>query len=88
MPVISHFYGIVIRMYFKDTEQHHKPHFHARYAGGEASFDFDGNLIAGDLPPKQQKYIDVWADIHRNELSALWDMMQTEEEYFKIKGLD
>ncbi|MCL1952973.1 MAG: DUF4160 domain-containing protein, partial [Oscillospiraceae bacterium] len=36
MPVISHFYGIIIRMYFNDTEQHHKPHFHARYGGDEA----------------------------------------------------
>src|SRR4051794_9182427 len=26
-------------------------HFHARYAGVAASIDFDGNLIAGKLPP-------------------------------------
>ena len=88
MPVISHFYGIIVRMYFKDAEQHHKPHFHARYGGDEASFDFDGNLLAGEFPAKQQKYIAVWADIHRDELSVLWDLMQTEEEYFRIKGLD
>jgi len=88
MPVISNFCGIIIRMYFKDNEQHHKPHFHARYGGEEASFDFDGNLLAGNFPAKQQRYIDVWAEIHRDELSALWEMMQAEEKFFKIKGLD
>lgn len=30
MPVITRFYGIVIRMYFRE---HGVPHFHAVYAG-------------------------------------------------------
>lgn len=75
-------------MYFKDAEQHHTPHFHAKYADCEASFDLDGNIIAGKFPPKQTKYVVAWADIHRDELSALWDIMQTGEDYFKIKGLE
>jgi hypothetical protein len=36
VPEISRFYGIVIAMYFRD---HVRPHFHARYAGQNASFD-------------------------------------------------
>ena len=88
MPIISTFLGIVVRMYFKDSEQHHKPHFHAKYQGYEASFDFDGNKLIGDFPPSQTKYIVAWADLHKSELIALWDIMQNEEEYFKIKGLE
>ena len=88
MPVISSFYGIVIRMYFKDTEQHHTPHFHAKYGGDEASFDLDGNRVAGEFPARQTKYVVAWADIHRDELAALWEIMQSDEEFFKIKGLD
>ena len=88
MPIISSFYGIIIRMYFNDTEQHHLPHFHAKYGGDEASFDLEGNIIAGEFPAKQTKYIVAWADIHKDELSALWEIMQVEEEYFKIKGLE
>ena len=88
MPVISSFYGIVIRMYFKDNEKHHSPHFHAIYSGASASFDLDGNIIAGVFPPKQTKYVVAWADIHKDELAALWNVMQTDEEYFKIKGLE
>jgi len=75
-------------MYFKDAEQHHLPHFHASYGGDKAVFDLDGNIIADDFPPKQTKYILAWADIHRDELDALWEIMQMEEEYFKIRGLE
>jgi hypothetical protein len=88
MPVISSFYGIVIRMYFNDSEQHHTPHFHAKYAEYNASFDMDGHILAGNFPKKQTKYVVAWADIHYEELKALWETMQTDEQYFKIKGLE
>lgn len=39
MPVLSMFYGIIIRMYFDD---HNPPHFHAEYQGYKAQFDMDG----------------------------------------------
>ena len=88
MPIISAFYGIIIRMYFNDSEQHHAPHFHASYSGYKAVFDLDGNILAGNFPQKQTKYVVAWADIHKDELAALWEIMQTDEEYFKIKGLE
>ena len=28
MPDISMFFGLIIRMYFFDTDRHHEPHFH------------------------------------------------------------
>ena len=28
MPILSMFYGIVVRMYFFDDKQHHVPHLH------------------------------------------------------------
>jgi hypothetical protein len=88
MPLISHFYGIVISMYFNDDEHHHTPHFHAKYAGSEASFDLDGNMIVGTFPIKQTKYVVAWAEIHKEELAALWNTMQVDEQYFRIKGLE
>ena len=75
-------------MYFKDTEQHNKPHFHASYGDSRAVFDFDGHILAGSFPPKQTKYVVAWADIHLDELVSLWEIIQTDEEYFKIKGLE
>ena len=88
MPIISQFYGVIVRMYFNDNEQHHTPHIHAKYAEHEATFDLEGNLLSGYFPKKQTKYIVAWADIHQDELLALWNVMQTEEQYFKIKGLE
>ncbi len=37
MPTISMFYGIIIRMLFMDTQQHHLPHLHVEYQGQKAS---------------------------------------------------
>ena len=33
MPVISMFFGVLIRMYFYDDKQHHAPHIHAAVLG-------------------------------------------------------
>lgn len=50
MPIISIFFGIVIRMYHND---HAPPHFHASYQGFEALIRIsDGSVMAGSLPKK------------------------------------
>ncbi len=43
MPEISRFYGIVIRMFFRD---HQPAHFHARFGEFEAQINIsDGEII-------------------------------------------
>lgn len=32
MPVISMFYGIIVRMFYYDNKEHHIPHIHIEYA--------------------------------------------------------
>ena len=54
MPIISRFYGIIIAMYFND---HNPPHFHAKYAGMEALFGFDGSLLEGQLPKRAESFV-------------------------------
>jgi hypothetical protein len=34
-------------------------------------FDLDGNLIVGIFSPGHTKYFVAWADIHKDELTAL-----------------
>ena len=46
MPTISTFFGILVRMYYKE---HGIQHFHAEYQGLQATFKFDGAPLAGDL---------------------------------------
>ncbi len=73
MPLISSFYGILIRMYFFDTDQHHLPHIHAQYQGQHAQFAIDdGELLAGHLPRPQLRLVQAWIEIHRDELAAAW----------------
>jgi len=88
MPLISQFYGILIRMFFNDQEHHHLPHFHAVYGEYSGSFSLDGEMITGNVPKKQLKLISAWATIHQEELEALWHSIQDTGEYFNIKGLE
>ena len=83
-PLITYFYGIFIRMGYREQEQR----LYAAYGGETATFDFEGNLLEGQFPEKQRKYVEVWADIRRGDLVTLWKLMQREDAYFKIKGLD
>jgi hypothetical protein len=48
MPVIARFYGILIKMYFKE---HGVPHFLALYGEHNGVFEIDSlEMIEGDLP--------------------------------------
>ena len=58
MPVLSKFYGISIKMYFKQSE-HNPPHIHAIYGEYEASFDFNANILQGKFPIKQSMSIQI-----------------------------
>lgn len=50
MPVISSFYGILIKMYFGD---HSPPYFHAEYAEYTAQVSIHNlGMLQGHLPPK------------------------------------
>jgi len=58
MPTISMFYGILIRMFFYDTDKHNVPHIHAEYQGDVAVYSIhDGTVMAGKLPPKKHKLV-------------------------------
>ncbi len=88
MPIISMFYGIVIRMYFFDDRQHHVAHLHAEYAGHRAVFSIpDGTLLAGALPPGKAKLVLAWIEIHHEELLANWDLAVNGEELFRVEPL-
>ncbi len=87
MPTISMFYGIIISMYFEKDGKHHTPHFHARYAGEKAEVNFNGDIIAGSLPPKQAAFVKAWALIHQEDLEANWALAMQDEQPFRIEPL-
>ncbi len=44
-------------------------------------------LLAGDFPPKQLRMVQVWIDLHRDELMADWDLACLGEEPYRIDPL-
>jgi hypothetical protein len=86
MPVISTFFGIVIRMFF---QEHRPPHFHAEHEGQQAAFDFAGELVAGDLRSGVAKrLIREWALQHRAQLEANWAAMEAGRSLERIEPLE
>lgn len=76
MPVLSRFYGIVIRMYFQQAE-HNPPNIHALYGEDMAAVDIQtGEVLEGHLPPKALAMVREWSDLHRAELLRMWETQE------------
>lgn len=89
MPVISVFFGIIIRMFYKDDEKRHLPHIHAEYQGEVAIFSIgDGAILSGSIPKTKEKLVVAWIEIHKDDLLADWVLAVEGSKVFKIKGLE
>jgi Domain of unknown function (DUF4160) len=86
MPIISAFFGIVVRMFYRE---HEPAHFHAEYQGQQAKFDFAGKMIAGDMKSKTaRRLIKQWAASHRKDLERNWEKMKEGRTLEKIAPLE
>ena len=84
MPTVSMFYGIIVSMF---NDEHNPPHFHATYQGYNAVFNLDGEITDGEMPKRQLKLIAAWAEIHKDELLANWQLAINEQPLYKIDPL-
>jgi hypothetical protein len=88
MPTISMFYGLMISLFYEDNDRHHLPHIHVRYQGTRASIAIEsGDVLAGQIPPKQLKLVQAWIELHQDELLANWQLVNEGEEPYKIAPL-
>lgn len=84
MPVLSRFYGIIIKMYFLQNE-HNPPHIHAIYNDDVASINFmTGEVIDGHLPIKALTLVREWVSLHKEALHEMW----ISQEFRKLPPLD
>ena len=61
MPILSMFYGVIIRMYFFDNKEHDVPHIHAAYAEFKAALSIlDGEALAGGMPASKLRLAQAW----------------------------
>ena len=71
MPVISKFYGIVIRML---RAQAFEPRFHAIYNNSELVVRiWPLAVVQGDAPSRVRELVLEWATQHQQELLAAWN---------------
>lgn len=84
MPVIARFYGIVIKMYFSQSE-HGVPHFHAIYGEFNAVFSIETQeMLEGDLPVRAERLVKEWASQNARELLDMWNR----QEFRRLPGLE
>jgi len=88
MPVISMFYGIIVRMFYMDDKQHKLPHIHVEYQDYTAVLSIpESKIIAGKFPKDKLKLIKAWSEIHKDELLADWKLAVEGNAVFKIDAL-
>ncbi len=73
MPMITSFYGIIIKMYFGSSE-HNPPHIHAIYGEYIGIIDINtGAIIEGDLPNRAKALVKEWLSLYKSELLNIWN---------------
>lgn len=76
MPILSNFYGIVIKMYFQQAE-HNPPHIHAIYGEYVGVIDIKtGYLLEGDLPMRALNLVQEWVVQNKEKLLKMWDSQE------------
>ena len=85
MPIISVFFGIIIRMFYDD---HDPPHIHVEFQDKKALLDFRGNILKGDLHSRTAlKLVREWIDLRYEELLEDWELARHGKEINKIEPL-
>ena len=88
MPVISMFYGIIVRMFYKDNKQHKLPHIHVEFQDYAAVISIpEAKILAGKFPKDKLKLMTAWTEIHKDELMADWKLAVEGNAVFKIDAL-
>ena len=76
-------------MYMEVGAPHHLPHFHAYYQEDVAVFGIDPvELITGELPRRQRRLVEAWAELHQQELLADWQLLQAGQRPRPIEPLE
>lgn len=70
-------------------DEHNPPHLHSEYQGNKAVFDFQGNMIKGDLRSRTAiKLVREWIDINLADLEEDWQLAKERKEMKKINPLN
>jgi hypothetical protein len=88
MPILSMFYGIIIRMYLQIINNTMFPTFMPNIQRKRLYLSIvDGTVLAGKFTNSKTRLVQAWIEIHREELNADWQLAVNGEEVFKIEPL-
>lgn len=86
MPILSTFFGILIKMFHDD---HNPPHFHAEYGEHRAIVEIgSGKVLAGRLPKRVHQLVEEWRHLHVGELRDAWRDAQSARQPRRIRPLE
>ena len=84
MAEISRFYGIIISMF---GNEHNPPHLHIKYGHYKALYTIKNGVIKGEIPISVLKKVNDWVEIHKEELTQNWDLLQSGRNVNKVEPL-
>ena len=87
LPELCRFDGIIVRMQYRDNDQHYKPHIHICCGDHEAAVGLDGEILAGSIPGKKYILLRAWIILHERELYQAWNNAVREKPIGKIEPL-
>jgi hypothetical protein len=84
MPVISAFYGMIIKIYFQKSE-HNPPHIHVIYGEYAGLIDIQTQeMLEGDLPATALSLVKEWTKKYQTELLNIWNT----QDFIKLPPLE
>ena len=81
MPVLSRFYGIIIKMYFLPKE-HNPPHIHVIYGDETFSISIKELVVIDGEPNPTHRVLAMvkeWILLHQKELLKMWETQDLHE---------
>ena len=85
MPIIAHFYGIKVAIFYDD---HQPAHFHAYYAEFEIVVDIhELTVTRGEFPPRASQLTLEWAELCRENLLQNWQRAAEHRKLLTIPPL-
>ena len=74
MPEITRFYGLIVRMFYKE---HNPSHIHVVYGEKSGVINIKtATMTDGDLPPKALLLVKEWVRVYEEELLDMWKEQQ------------
>lgn len=86
MPIISTFFGIVVRVFHED---HEPPHVHVQYGEYKAVVQIaTGRVLAGRLPPRVKRILLEWLRLRRVEVMRTWIIARDQRIPPRVRPLE